>query len=303
MEGIDEKLLVRYLLGHLSEDEQVQVEDRAFADQAYLGALEATEADLIDAYVRGELPQSERRTFEFRFLTSPGRWNKVEFARSLARVTVELADLEPFAQHRPTLMGLIKSWGPTLRFAAACVALLFLSVPSWLIVRDVALHSRVMVLETQRRESENREETLRRQLREEQSRTPASGQGQQSTGGPPLIASLVLLPGISRAETHVERLTVPASAQIAHIQIQLEARDDYRRFRVELRTRRGEEVLVRSNLQRIQTRTGYAVAFDVPVSALPTGEYELALRGLADDRALADVGFYYFGVRTSKARN
>jgi len=47
----DERLLVRYLLGYLSEEEQVQVEDRAFADQDYLGSLEATEADLIDAYV------------------------------------------------------------------------------------------------------------------------------------------------------------------------------------------------------------------------------------------------------------
>jgi hypothetical protein len=296
-ERIDEKLLVRYLLGQLSEEEQAHVEDRAFADQDYLGALEATEADLIDAYVRGELSQSERCAFEVRFLTSAGRWNKVEFARSLAKVTAESADFERFAQHRPTLMGLIKGWSPALKFAAPCVALLCISVTSWLIVRDVSLRSRMVVLETQRRELENREQALRRQLREQQSRTQPSDQGQQSARAPSLIASLVLLPGLSRAETHVEQLTVPASAQIAHIQIELEPRDNYRRFRVELRTRRGEEVLVRSNLLRIRTHTGYAVVFDVPVSALPPGEYELELRGLADDQAPVDVGFYYFGVR------
>ena len=88
-ERADEKLLVKYLLGNLSEEEQVQVEDRAFADADYLGALEAAEADLIDAYVRGELSQSDRRGFERRFLTSPQRRSKVEFARALATIAAE----------------------------------------------------------------------------------------------------------------------------------------------------------------------------------------------------------------------
>ena len=43
-ERVDEMLLVRYLLGDLTEEEQAQVEDRAFEDAEYLGALEA-EAD------------------------------------------------------------------------------------------------------------------------------------------------------------------------------------------------------------------------------------------------------------------
>ena len=57
-ERVDELLLVKYLLGRLTEEEQVQVEDRAFADRDYMAALEAAEADLIDAYVRGELARS-----------------------------------------------------------------------------------------------------------------------------------------------------------------------------------------------------------------------------------------------------
>src|SRR6516225_8420330 len=77
-ERVDEILLTNYLLGKLSEEEAVQVEDRAFAGAAYRGELEAAEADLIDAYVRGDLTQSDRREFERRFLTSPGRRGKVE---------------------------------------------------------------------------------------------------------------------------------------------------------------------------------------------------------------------------------
>ena len=85
-ESVDETLLVRYLLGGLPEDEQVRVEERAFSDREYLGIIEAVEADLIDAYVRGELSASDRQQFERRFLASRERRTKVEFARALAEV-------------------------------------------------------------------------------------------------------------------------------------------------------------------------------------------------------------------------
>src|SRR5262249_48307407 len=88
-EGIDEKLLTRYLLGGLSDEEQVRVEDRAFTDAGYMEALDTAETDLIDAYVRGELADSERRAFEGRFFTSPQRRRKVEFARALATVSAD----------------------------------------------------------------------------------------------------------------------------------------------------------------------------------------------------------------------
>src|SRR5690242_1864700 len=92
---VDELLLVKYLLGKLTEEEQVQVEDRAFADQDYMGALDAAEADLIDNYVRGELAQTDRAAFERQFLASPQRRRKVEFALALVRVTAEAPPVAP----------------------------------------------------------------------------------------------------------------------------------------------------------------------------------------------------------------
>jgi ChrR Cupin-like domain len=88
-EGDNERLLVKYLLGDATEDEQILVEDRALADTRYRAELEAAEADLIDAYVRGELARSERHAFELRFLMSPHRRSKVEFARALAILPVD----------------------------------------------------------------------------------------------------------------------------------------------------------------------------------------------------------------------
>jgi hypothetical protein len=99
------------------------------------------------------------------------------------------------------------------------------------------------------------------------------------------------------AETRFERLVLSPSVQIARIEIQLDSRDDYPRFRAELRRRSGEEVLSRGNLVRRKSGPGFAVSVDVPASALAVGDYELALKGIAADHTSQDLGSYYFGVQ------
>jgi hypothetical protein len=291
---------VQYLLGNLTEVEQVQVEDRAFADADYLSDLEATEADLIDAYVRGELSQSDRRRFEFRFLTSPERRRKVEFARALATMTSESKTQEPGAAGRPFFMRAFRGWNPVAQFAAAMAALMCIAGGAWLVSENAAIRSRVTALEAERRDFELREQSLRQRLSEEQSRAAAlaaQNRPPSEAARAPLVASLVLVPGLSRAQTRVEQLVLSPSVQIARIEIELDSRDDYPRFRAELRTRRGEEVLSRGNLVRRKSGPGFAVSVDVPASALAVGDYELALNGITADDTSQDVGYYYFGVQ------
>jgi hypothetical protein len=300
----DEKLMVQYLLGNLSEEEQVRIEDRAFADAEYLGALEAAEADLIDAYVRGELSPSERLEFERRFLTSSHRRSKVEFARDLVRVTNESKTAQnALLERRPaawlSLSNLFRGWNPALQFAGVLAVLISVAGASWLLVENRAIRSRVAALETERRNLETRQEQLRRQLTEEQDRTGklAADLQKPPSVSAPLVASLVLLPGLSRAETGLAQLALNPSAQLAHIEIVLEPRDDYPRYSSEIRTRSGEEVLIRGNLRRRRSAAGDVVSFDVPTNALDAGEYELTLKGVAGDGRAQDLGYYYFRVQ------
>src|SRR5262249_33277228 len=139
----------------------------------------------------------------------------------------------------------------------------------------------------------------RRQLGEEQDRARSLSAELQKRPAvsAPAVASLVFLPGLSRAETSRVQLVLNSSAQLAHIEIVLEARDDYPRYSSELRTRRGEEVLIRANLLRRPTAAGYVVSFDVPTSALGAAEYELALKGVASDGRAQDLGYYYFSLQ------
>ena len=296
----DETWQVKYLLGHLTEEEQVEVEDRAFADDDYRSSLEGTEADLVDAYVRGELSSADRLSFEVRFLTVPERRRKVEFARALAAIASEPALQESPAARRPSFLRTFWEWSPAFQFAAGMVALMVVAGGAWLVSENAASRSRVAALEGERRDFEAREQRLRQQLSEEQARSAALAAQNRSPSEAdraPLIASLVLLPGVSRSQSRVEQLVLSPSAQIARIEIQLEPRDDFPRFRAELRTKGGDEVLSQGNLQKRKSASGFTVSIDVPATALVGGEYEIALKGLAADRTSQDVGFYYFAVQ------
>src|SRR5262245_26772832 len=252
-ERIDEAFLVKYLLGDLPPDEEILVEDRAVADADYLAALETMEADLIDSYVRGELSATDRRRFERRFLASPQRRRKVAFARDFAKVAAEIkASAAPPGRLSAwdALVRLIRGWNPAFQFAMALAALVVVAGSAWLVIDNTSMRSRMATLETREHDIQSKADELQRQLSLEQARANnlnAQLQQQDAKGAPAnAIASLILLPGLSRAENRRQQLTLNASTQIARIEIQLEPRDNFPRFRAELRTARGDEVLVRS---------------------------------------------------------
>jgi hypothetical protein len=157
-------------------------------------------------------------------------------------------------------------------------------------------------MEAVRRDLEGRAQTLRQELSQAQARAGAlAAQPQNSSPSAssrtPLIASLVLIAGPSRAESHTEQIVLDRGAQIAHIEIQLEPRDDYPRFRADIQTRAGKEVMTFGSLVGRGINGAQIVSMDIPASTLSTGEYEIALKGLRDGDAPQDIGYYYFGVR------
>lgn len=82
--GFDGRVLVRYLLGSLSEEEAERLDELSIADDAFAWRLSAVENDLVDAYVRGELSGGELAEFRKFYLSSPKRLQKLEFAEALS---------------------------------------------------------------------------------------------------------------------------------------------------------------------------------------------------------------------------
>ena len=84
MTAVDDSAMIsRYLLQDLTAGEQEAIERRYFSDPEYLTLMDAVEGDLIDAYVRRDLPRAQRQRFEKYFLTTRARRERLQMAEAL----------------------------------------------------------------------------------------------------------------------------------------------------------------------------------------------------------------------------
>lgn len=322
-----DKLIAQYLLGELPEDQQVEIEDRAFGDEEFLASITSVENDLIDDYVRRQMPEDQRRQFESRFFASESRRKRVEFARAMVHVLNETRVTERETRTvaaapvswREALAAFIHGLNPAGRIALALATLLLVIGGAWLITEILKLRSQLTHLQAQQQSHQNDRQTLERQVEAERRRNEElaaqldrekhqRAQTDESlrrltetTNRPeepsrPIIASLLLLPGISRGATTQPKLVLPARASLAQLQIGIDPEEDFQNFGVELRTVNGRPVWTRDHLTSRKTRGGRVVRLTLPASALNAGEYELRLKGVTASGETEDVGFYYFAV-------
>lgn len=80
MKSVSEELIIKYLLGLLSEDHQVWFEEQYFFDDTVFERLSVTEQILIDRYARASLCEREAAAFEHRFLQCRERRRRVGYA-------------------------------------------------------------------------------------------------------------------------------------------------------------------------------------------------------------------------------
>ncbi len=309
--SINEELIARYLLGDLSEEEQIRLEDLAFSDRDVLQEILAVESDLIDEYARGELSDSQRRQFEGRFLTSAERRQKVEFARAFAKVVPESATeraVRPAAADMSTswwesLKSLLSNLTPPVKFAMAAAVLMLGIGFSWLVVETIRLRAEIRELQAEQQTRRRAQEDLERQVATEQSRNEDMArqvpvdQSPEKSGSRPIIATLFLVPGLARSASDRPKLLIEPTAETARLQVGLEPGDDYESFRGELRTGAGREVWSQQNLKARTARGVRSITLNIPASSLKTGEYELTLKGVSGREQAEVLGYYYFDVR------
>ena len=314
----NEKLIARYLLGDLPEEQQVAIEDRAFADKDYLALVTAVENDLIDEYVRQELSPTERQQFERQFLASAERRKRVEFAKALARGPERTVVSETAKwSWRDSLYALISGLNPAAKIAFAAVMLLLIVGGAWLLTATLRLRSQLTQLQAQNQARQNelqqqveaerrRNEELNARLTQEQQQREQSEESLQklsetgdATNPPPrsVIAALTLLPGLSRGGGDKASLVMPEDARLVRLQIGIDPNEPYKTFAVELRTAAGRQVWTRENLTARTRGKARAVSLTLPSSVLKSGDYELRLSGRREGGESEDVGFYYFDVK------
>jgi hypothetical protein len=275
----DDRQLSDYLLGRLRPEEESAVEERYLADAAFHDQLRAVERDLIDQYVRGELPDAE--AFSQRCLSSPARQARVEFARALMQSNRPAAADAGGAAARAGAARSLPEWWPLAASLAIVVAGSLLVVAQW------------------PRGAGNR---------------PASGGPTTATGTPSpppveppasapqpppaiptAIATFVLLPTATRGSDPTPTLNPDAASDI-RLQLVLES-GRYASYRVLVRTAEGREVWRADGLKAGPSASGLSVAATIPAARLADDDYVVRLEGMTVGREAEELNGYVFRIR------
>ena len=304
----DDKVIARYLLGELPEAEQAELEEHAFSDSDYLQQVRAVEKDLIDEYARGELSGPEREAFVQRFFASAHRRRQIEFARALMQVAQESPARASSAAATTSWWDSLFLFGrglnPALKFALAALALFMVIGGVWLFRESTRSRGEQAQIQPPSeatpsvQENATPKSTAEQRAQNEPQATPSPAnrlEGRQTP--PPVVASLLLLPGTSRGADSHPHLTIAPATSTAQLRVVLESGDQYKTYDLELRTISGKVVRRQSGLTAHGGPGGRAVVLTLPANLLITGDYELTLNGINEQQRAEPLGFYYFSVR------
>jgi hypothetical protein len=289
-----DRRLTRYLLGEADAEEQAEIELRALDDSAFHDELRAAERDLIDRYVHGEL--SDPAAFEQRFLSSPQRRERVEFARALKRSL----DAAPAAAAAPAARP--RGW------LIRSVFLFDVSVPAWQLAAASVVFvfgAALLLLAWQRQHRPREAPRVVQQPPGPGPNLPPIGPGNPPPRGPsapaapPGFATLVLMPTLTRgADDPTPAVTVERDAAV-RLELRLDSAD-YARYRATVRTADGAEVAAQDRLQAERTSAGALLVVTIPASQLTAEDYTVRVSGIARDGEADDVASYYFKVRRGR---
>jgi hypothetical protein len=319
-EADKEKLLIRYLLGDLPEEDRLQVEGGFLGDDHCYERLLTLENELFYDYAQNRLSPGEREQFEKRFLSSGRNRKRAMIASALAHKVSESAPVEMTevgaADREPqhfwqSLKSYFIAQSATMRVSLAALTIVSLA-SIWFVSGIVRLRNEFNRSRTQRAVQEDRlqqqaqqeraradelnlklereiDENAMLQLELSKMRAQSGGQEQNAAS----VITLILAP-IVRGQAGMKSLYLPPGARLLKLRLKLRRGAEYESYKVTLLTVEGAERWSQSRLQAQGTGPGRSIDLWVPATALATGDYELRLKGHASDGTLEETGDYYY---------
>ncbi len=276
----NDEVIVHYLLGELPEEEQTRLEEQFFADDDLHDRIRAVETDLAEAYVRGELSGRERERFEARVAASPRLGERVEFVRALLEVLPESRPIEAAAPSPSWWAGFVeamRSWSAGMRLALAAAAALLVLGGLWIVYRAWRAPER-----PPEQAGPGPSPSVPPPVEPPKGPEPAPPPVAPPEPAPPPVVALALTPGLSRGETRMPRLRLPAGTERVRLTLPLGG-ETGAGYRATLKAADTGDVVRRwDGLVARRAGSGTAVVVTVPAGVFRQKAYLLTLDRTVD---------------------
>ena len=321
-EANNEKLMFRYLLGDISEEQRLQVEGMFLSDDQHYERLLAIEDELFYDYAQGKLSPGEREQFEKSFLSSERNRRKAMLASALAHKMSEaasymaaesgLANREPqFSWQFLKSYFSVQSTAISLSLAALAVVLL---ISIWLVIGIRRLRSefdqfrvqraaQVDELHRQAQEERVRAADLKRKLDRENDEnarlkkelSEIQVQYGEQKHKPLSLISLVLTPSVVRDQASgMKKLRIPPGVRLIKLRLNIKGEVEYKSYQVLLLTVEGVKRWSQDMLRAKKSGSVQSIDLWLPSRILVEGDYELRLMGYISDGTTEETGDYYY---------
>ena len=285
-----------YLLGTLSDEESVRLEEEFFSDDKTFEEIEIAEDELIDDYLRDDLTRAERDQFQKHLLGNSRITERVEFAKLLRQEAGKSA-----AQRKSIKPEPVSSWSSLIAFfstpqrlggAFAVLALVVAGgflFADWLRLRD---ESRRLVaeraeLQRQNNSLEGQLQTEKRQMNDERQNVEALGTRlDEALNNLPdrsdavaLLAPLFLFPGGSRGSGGSSDLILPSRLSMVRLQLALES-NDYPHYTAVVSRAEGPVAFRKTNLKPATKQSIAVIDLRFPSTVLTKGDYIVNVDGV-----------------------
>lgn len=307
--GSFEDLIEQYLLGELTAEEQIELEDEYFADPFKYEQVCKVEDQLIDRYVRGALLPADRERFERCYSTNPKRREHVKFAKALTQVVNETLASRPAADSAearaagPPVKAVPRmpefrtpARGPRFGMGLALTAatLLILFGVTWFATETSRLRAQLAAARRELKDEQDRSEMLTgeitalgaqgNQLAQERDRLKEeldAAQAAASQSAPTSVFFALSLDAFRDSASAGPRpLVIGRGTSDVRLRVNL-SQADFPGYQIELLTPDGKQVFSRKGLKAKVTKSGAALTLNVPAIKFAQGDNIVGLSGIS----------------------
>lgn len=198
----ERRLLRRYLLGAMAEDESGKLDERLFSGNELLQEVEVEQENLIEAYVRGDLGEEEAVQFEAQCSRSPQLQERVEEFRVLLAALQRKPEVKAAKANARIWDRVLLVLTPALAVAVCILAVV--SVRQLRTIRGLNAQAESMP--------------------QQAAATPATVQAPGLAAGTPFVAFLTA--SVPRGEASLPHIAIPSSASLVELQVELKGAGD-----------------------------------------------------------------------------